>query len=85
MPPAQIQPQSLAIVAAQNELTPFYCRLRRQGKKPAYSECTSPCTFKLEMIKNSNRAIGQADLNEEWPLHHHPTSRKIEIGEIIQF
>lgn len=83
MPPAQIQPQSLAIAAANDELTPIYCRLRRQGKKPACSECTSPCTFKLEMITNSNRAISQGDLIEELRLHHHPTSRKIEIGETI--
>ena len=70
MPPAQIQPQSLPIAAANNELTPFYFRLRRQGKKPECSECTSPCTFKLEMITNSNRAITEDDLLEELRLHH---------------
>lgn len=58
---------------------PIYCRYRRAGKKAPCSDCKSPCTFTLEMILSERRAISQSDIIDELRLHHHPSSRKIQL------
>lgn len=56
-----------------------YCRHKRVRNKPACSECTSPCKYSLEMI--TKLSLTQSEIVEELRSHHHPSSRKIQVGE----